>query len=150
MLRSIFFLSVVAVIVSCKQHVRPVLAPEYLHYENDMRVITSVINNRDSTISVIYGNDLALDFAKNRQANHLAGEKYVMVTSRQKPMPHWYGTSMNEGVERVEYVTAIVGIAGRVQFDYTVEHYNDKKTKSQDDNVARIEFIANQSAAVFP
>ncbi|MBO9658269.1 MAG: hypothetical protein J7527_05535 [Chitinophagaceae bacterium] len=151
MFKLVFAFFVMIIAVSCKQNMRPVLAPEYLHHENALQVITSVINNRDSTISIIYGNDRAIDFARNKQSLHRAGEKYVMVTSAQKPMPHWYGTNMNGVVLTVEYVTTISDKGGSVVLDYKIQHNNPGAVVGESfGNISRVEFITSQQAAVIP
>ncbi|MCG2616334.1 hypothetical protein LZZ85_18690 [Terrimonas sp. NA20] len=136
--------------LSCKQKAGPVLAAEYLHHEDGMQVITSLINNKNKTISIIYGNQLAAAFAGNVQREHQAGEKYVMVTSDQRPMPHWYGTNMNGAILCVEYATAVVTEEGGVGFDYMRRSGNGKLMTEGVDETSRIRFMTGQPAAVHP
>ncbi|RFZ90227.1 hypothetical protein D0C36_20730 [Mucilaginibacter conchicola] len=152
MMKIIFFAVIISMFFSaCSEKKAPVLAPEYLFHEEGQKVITSLINDKIGTISIIYGNEGAFRSALDPVKNHVSGERYIMVTWKQKPMPHWYGTDMNGPIISVETVITRSDQAGRVSFDYSSALCNGKLLDSKDkDHNHRARFIADQPAAVFP
>ena len=138
-------------LASCNQKKEAVLAPEYLYNGGNEQVISSLINNKKGTIAIIYGNDLALRSSRDSLRKHIAGERYVMVTWKQRPMPHWYGTNMNGGIIAVETVKVSQGPKGDVFFDYQLAPGQGTQFVSQDINKdTRIKLIIGPPAAVFP
>ena len=138
-------------LLSCSSEQYPVLAPEYIFNNVDLKVISSIINRKKGTIAVIYGNDQAFNTASNTMREHSDGEKFEMVTWRLKPMPKWYGTDMNGEMLSVETVEVSKKADGQLLFNY---HYKPTDNSSQriqkPDNRKQMEFIVSQPAAVFP
>lgn len=138
-------------LLSCSSEKYPVLAPEYIFNNVDLKVISSIINKKNGTIAVIYGNDLAFNTASNAMRKHRDGEKFEMVTWRLKPMPKWYGTDMNGQMLSVETVEVSKKADGQLLFNY---HYKPTNTYDQEiqkpDNRKQKMFIVSQPAAVFP
>ncbi|MCR8557308.1 hypothetical protein KXD93_06630 [Mucilaginibacter sp. BJC16-A38] len=138
-------------LVSCSQSKHPALAPEYLYNAGDQKVISSLINNKHHTISIIYGNGPALRSAQDTVRTHTAGEQYVMVTWRQRPMPHWYGTNMNGKILAVETVTVAQDPAGKIGYSYLLKNTGGNNTIEPDvSREQRIQLITGQPAAVLP
>lgn len=136
---------------SCTQKHQTQLAPEYLFDQSDEHVISSVINNKQNTISIIYGNDLALKYAHDTLRMHTRGEKFIMVTWIQKPMPHWYGTNMTGNTLSVETVKVSQNPNGDVLYDYQLQQKDGHHlVKREANNDKRIKLITGQMAAVFP
>lgn len=127
---------------ACKQQAGAVFAPEYLHPENGLQVITSLINNKDSTLSVIYGNRAAR--AQGR------ADKYVMVTAHLRRMPQWYGTNMNGEIICIETLTPASVYDRGAGYTYTKQNSHGALLPATDNQAARIAFIISQPAAVYP
>ncbi|WP_207420183.1 hypothetical protein [Desertivirga brevis] len=148
---ALYPLALTLVLSSCNNDNAPGLAPEDLFDNDELKVISSVINEKKGTISIIYGNDLAFQSAKDESKQHYEGELYKMVTWKQKPMPHWYGTDMNGAIVSVETVEVSKKADGELSFNYHVEPGPNKEAIPKDhDKERRSAFIVNQRAAVFP
>lgn len=137
-------------VLSCKRNTQTVLAPEYLHHESGSQVITSLINIKKNTIAIIYGNDRAVQFARSAGKDHQPGERYVMVTSKQKPMPNWYGANMNGGIISIETVNIIASEKGDIDYDYRRTNMDSAGINDDINKEIRIKFITSQPAAAYP
>jgi hypothetical protein len=147
-------LTVVAVIslllLCCTNPPRPMYALGHLPANSDQKVITSLINNKTKVIAICYGNELAVQAANDMHA-HQGGESYTLVTWQQRPMPQWYGTNMNGKLLSIETVNVTVNGAGKLSYAYKFQSSLQSSTTPQAQNSeARIRFISNQRAAVFP
>jgi len=146
----IFYLIALGIfLMSCNKK-KSVLAPENLYNVDGQSVISSLINNKAGTISIIYGNELALKAARDTVSTHIPGEKYTMVTWNQKPMPHWYGTNMNGTMLSVETVTVLQGAGGKTSFASQYLTGAGQRTSKRTLDQSRVSFILNQRAAVYP
>jgi hypothetical protein len=67
------------------------------------KLIASFIDRKDSTLSVLYGNDLAVKAARSGQPV-TRGADLTMVTWKSHEDPHWFGANMHDYVESVKYV----------------------------------------------
>lgn len=152
MLTKLFYAALLGVLlVSCSRSKQPVLAPEYLYNAGDQKLISSLINNKDHIIAIIYGNAPALRSAQDTVRTHIAGERYVMVTWRQRPMPHWYGTNMNGKILSVETVTVAQDPAGKIKYRYLLKNTGGNNSIGPDAvREQRIQLITGQPAAVLP
>jgi hypothetical protein len=151
LIRSIYAILVGFGLMSCNPQKAPVLAPEYLYNISDHNVITSVINHKQGTISVIYGNKLALQAAQSIVRERSPGERYIMVTWKQIPMPHWYGTNMNGRIISIETVKILSASKARVIYKYQYKPQSPIQQATSDINhVQQVRFIAGQPAAVYP
>jgi hypothetical protein len=149
--KTFFILSLGLFLFTCSRNNKTQLAPEYLFDQSDEHVICSLINNKQGTISLIYGNDLAIKYAQDTLSTHVKGEKFVMVTWMQKPMPHWYGTNMNGNILSVETVNVSQTPNGNVMYDYQLKQTDGRHLVKRDSiNDKRIKLITSQMAAVFP
>jgi hypothetical protein len=73
------------------------------------RVITSWINKRDATMSTLYGNDVAVRYARtSAERMYPAGSVLSVVTWSQQEDPRWFGAKIPQKVESVEFV-AVTG-----------------------------------------
>ncbi|HEY6375608.1 MAG TPA: cytochrome P460 family protein [Edaphobacter sp.] len=117
------------------------------------KVITSWLNRRDSTMSTLYGNDIAVRYARtNDDHNYPVGAVLSLVTWAQRDDPHWFGAKIPAHVNSVEFLTIP---ASANQPAYLYENYQGaplKKTDLSDTNAvnARIDHLLSQRAAVMP
>lgn len=112
------------------------------------RVITSWINRKDSTMSTLYGNDVAADYARTNAAKmYPAGSVLSVVTWSQQEDPRWFGAKIPQKVQSVELV-AVTGPGV-----YTYQRYEGSPLKRVEDGAApndRAAYALSQRAAVMP
>ena len=117
------------------------------------KIITSWLNRRDSTMSTLYGNDVAVQYARtNPDHNYPAGAVLSLVTWAQRDDPHWFGAKIPANVKTVEFLTIS---APTTQPAYIYESYQGSPLKKTDlaDSAAvhaRIDHLLSQRAAVMP
>lgn len=118
------------------------------------KVITSWINKQDSTMSTLYGNDLAVQYAStNDQHSYPAGSILSAVTWKQQEDPRWFGARIPATVKSVEYVT--VKTAPHQKPSYSYQSYEGTPLKKTSDNESptpneRASWLLSQRAAVMP
>jgi hypothetical protein len=70
------------------------------------KVITTTIHPADSTMSTLYANDIAWNYASSHNDfNYPEGAELYEVTWRQKPDKVWFGANIPEEIIRVECLT---------------------------------------------
>lgn len=70
------------------------------------KVITSWVNKQDRTMSTMFGNDVAWQYARtNAEGKYPAGSVLSVVTWGQEEDARWFGGNIPHGVKRVEFVT---------------------------------------------
>jgi hypothetical protein len=118
------------------------------------RVITSWIDRRDSTMSTLYGNDIAVQYSRtSQQQDYPSGSTLSLVTWSQQEDPRWFGARIPAKVKSVEYVMVKTGPDHRTS--YTYESYAGtplKKTGEQQGPApsSRAAYLLSQRAAVMP
>lgn len=116
--------------------------------EMHQKVITSLINHRDSTMSTLYGNEQAGKMlSKAVQANDTDPE-FTLVTWHQQEDPHWFGALIPGDLLSVE--TVHTNTAGNKS---TYQKYNGKNLVKVTDTAgqsSRIRFILAQNSAIIP
>lgn len=118
------------------------------------KVITSWIDRNDSTMSTLYGNDIAAQNARtSQQQDYPSGSTLSLVTWSQQDDPRWFGAKIPARVKSVEYVTIKTGPDHRTS--YTYESYAGtplKKTGEQQGPAptSRAAYLLSQRAAVMP
>jgi hypothetical protein len=118
------------------------------------RVITSFIDPGSGTMSTLYGNDLAVEYARTHsQHDYPVGSVLSLVTWTENEDPRWYGAKIPSQVKSVEFVTAGKGENGVPQ--YSDEIYAGSPLKKVSDQQsgarpARIEYLLSSRAAVMP
>jgi hypothetical protein len=116
------------------------------------RVITSWIDKASSTMSTLYGNDVAVNYArKNSDAAYPAGSKISLVTWKEMEDPRWFGGNIPAKVVSVEQ--ASVDATPERKYAYT--RYEGEPVKSVESVAAatpsaRAAFLLGQHAAVMP
>lgn len=111
------------------------------------KVFTSSINIKDSSMSTLYGNRQAWDYAiAQRDAHYPAGAVLYQVTWKQQPDPVWFGADIPGAIKFVERVVYIN------DHEPVYELYEGnplKKSRSVVDS-SRLAFITAQRPAVSP
>lgn len=101
-------------IVSCQQKSQKVLNVEASIQQSDelkenpllMSPITSSIQPKEKTMSTLYGNDVAFNYAKtNFNSNYPQNSTLYEVTWAQKPDELWFGANIPKEVLSVEKIT---------------------------------------------
>jgi hypothetical protein len=116
------------------------------------KVITSSLNERNSTTSTLYGNDIAVQYARtNPDHTYPAGAVLALVTWSQRDDPHWFGAKIPSTPKSVEFVT----VSSSHESAYTYESYQGsplQKVALSDNNLvrARVEHLLSQRASVMP
>jgi hypothetical protein len=118
------------------------------------KIITSAINRADSTMSTLYGNDLAVTYSRTHpQHDYPSGAVLSLVTWTQQDDPRWFGARIPHEVKSVEFVNVGTAPDGRISYSY--QQYEGaplKKSSFQEafapsDEMAR---LLSQRAAVLP
>jgi hypothetical protein len=83
------------------------------------RVITSNANSTDKTMSTLFGNDAAVNYARtNAQHDYPNGSALAMVTWTQQEDRRWYGAQIPAGVKSVEFVFVSATADGQPSYSY--------------------------------
>jgi Cytochrome P460 len=118
------------------------------------KVISMMINRAESTMSTLYGNDVAVEYVRtNPKGDYPAGSQLALVTWTQQEDPRWFGAKIPASVKSVEFVTVEKPVDGHSIFAYKKFEGKPLKEMSQPaskDLDGRISFIASQRAAVLP
>jgi hypothetical protein len=114
------------------------------------KVITSWINKQDATMSTMFGNDVATQYARtNAAAQYPVGAVLSVVTWTQQEDPRWFGGNIPQKTKAVEFVT--VTALGT----YSYQRYEGtplKRVASVEgmDPKDRAAYLLAQRAAVMP
>jgi hypothetical protein len=129
------------------------LAGELLSNPLQGKVITSWVNRQDGTMSTMFGNDVALQYARrNAEMRYPEGAVLSVVTWGQQEDPRWFGGKIPQRPKRVEFVT----VSGPEGFRY--ERYEGSPLKrvvttdfeDLDAAAKRGAYLLSQRAAVMP
>ena len=114
------------------------------------RVITSWIDKKNATMSTLYGNDVAVQYARTNAAmTYPVGSVLSAVTWVQQEDPRWFGGNIPAKANAVEFVT----VTGPGAYSY--QRYEGsplKKVASVEGNdpKSRATYLLMQRAAVMP
>lgn len=154
---SIYLILALMLIVSCQQKSQKVLNVEASIQQSDelkenpllMSPITSSIQPKKKTMSTLYGNDVAFNYAKtNFNSNYPQNSTLYEVTWAQKPDELWFGANIPKEVLSVEKITFLdKGVVAYEMF----QGKTLKKIKMDDlkENLRR-DAILSQKMAVSP
>lgn len=123
------------------------LSPDDLYNSGELQVITSWFNDKRQTISVLYGNELAM--AAN-DSIHLAGEQYTLVTWHQQGNPLWFGGQINERIVSVEQVDIVASANGDFESRYAVTRQEADSISGTIREQERIDYILTRIKAGHP
>ena len=118
------------------------------------KVITSAINQRDSTMWTLFGNDLAVKYARtNSRHDYPAGSVLSLVTWEQQEDSRWFGGRIPAAPKSVEIVTVSMGAEHRLSYSYqefegtALKKMSDQEGPAPNDRAA---YLLSQRAAVMP
>jgi hypothetical protein len=118
------------------------------------RVISSVVDPGNGTMSTLYGNDVSVGYARTHsQHDYPAGSVLALVTWTQMEDSRWFGAKIPGHVVSVEFVT--VGAAENGGSRYTYEAYAGNPLKQAPNQQfgappERIAYLLSSRAAVMP
>jgi hypothetical protein len=115
------------------------------------KVVTSWVNDRNGTMSTLYGNDVAVQYARSDSAHtYPPGSVLALVTWAQRDDPHWFGAKIPSTPQSVEFVI-IPQSPGQPA---TYQRYQGSpltRVITIDENIVeRIDHLTAQRAAVMP
>jgi hypothetical protein len=85
----------------------------------EWKMISSSLNDRDSTMSTLFGNDLAVDYVRaNVQQKYPAGSALALVTWARQEDPHWFGARIPAMPKSVEFLSVKPSGDNRLSFSY--------------------------------
>jgi hypothetical protein len=126
--------------------------PEALNWEKaGYKVITSYIDKKDSTMSILYGNDLARKTFIASENKIIPNEMLALVTWKQKADENWFGANIPGSVKTIELIKTSDSKNGATSIAYNL--YQGKEfTPSKDtiNNQVRIKYIFSQQPSVMP
>lgn len=111
-------------------------------------------DNTSSTMSTLYGNDLAVDYARaHSDRAYPDGSVLALVTWTQHEDPRWYGAKIPDRVRSVEIVTVGALPDGHATYSYLEFAGTPLKQASAEQTAepsGRALFLLTQRAAVLP
>ena len=118
------------------------------------KVITSAINKQDSTMYTLFGNDVAVQYARtNSQHEYPDGSMLSLVVWTQQEDSRWFGGRIPAAPKSVEFVSVRVGAGHRPIYSYQgFEGAPLKKVLAQEGSTPneRAVYLLSQRAAVMP
>jgi hypothetical protein len=144
--------------ISAKFNQRASLAGESIEAlpANPLRwkVITSELNKQDSTMSTLFGNELAVGYARtNSQHEYPAGSVLSLVTWTQREDDRWFGAKIPDQLKSLEFVTVEAAPDGRPSYSYQKYEGTPLKKLPADEGRApnnRAAYLLSRRAAVLP
>jgi hypothetical protein len=118
------------------------------------KVITSSIHPADSTMSTLYGNDIAVAYARSHaERDYPAGAILSLVTWTQQEDPRWFGAKIPFHVKSVEFVFVNAADSGKSVYSYQSFDGSPLRKSSEEAGStpsAHAESLLSQRAAVLP
>jgi hypothetical protein len=118
------------------------------------KIITNAIDKPDSTMSTLYGNDVAVEYARTHsQRDYPLGSILSLVTWTQREDPRWFGAKIPDRVSAVEFVTVGATPDGHISYAYAsyvgapLKKASDQQSATPHD---RTLYLLTQRAAVLP
>jgi Cytochrome P460 len=82
------------------------------------RIITSSIDPQSSTMSTLYGNDTAIQYARsNTKHDYPAGSRIALVTWTRLDDPRYFGAKIPDHLKSIEFVL-VTELPGETKFAY--------------------------------
>lgn len=117
------------------------------------RIITSSIDPQASTMSTLYGNDTAVQYARsNAKHDYPSGSKLALVTWTRRDDPRYFGAKIPDRLKSIEFVL-ITELPGEIKFTYEkFEGTPLAKTASEESSKAPLpaQTLMELRAAVLP
>jgi hypothetical protein len=117
------------------------------------RVITSSIDPQASTMSTLYGNDTAIEYARsNTNHDYPPGSKIALVTWTRREDPRYFGAKIPDRLKSIEFVW-ITELPGDTKFAYEKFEGTPLAKTASDESPEpgpAAQALFNQRAAVLP
>ncbi len=118
------------------------------------RIITSQIDRRQSTMSTLFGNDTAVDYARTHaDTNYPSGAVLALVTWSQQEDARWYGANIPATPRTIEFLTVNAGADHKPLYAYR-SYQGAPLTLAQSQDLptpqGRAAWLLAQRAAVLP
>jgi hypothetical protein len=119
------------------------------------KVITAMVDRAGSTMSTLYGNDLAVGYARAAHPanDYPPGAMLSLVTWTQQEDPRWFGAKIPQSVKSVEFVTVGAPADGHPSYEYKKFEGTPLAVSPTPDPGAadeRAAYLVAQRAAVLP
>jgi hypothetical protein len=118
------------------------------------KVVTSTISTADSTMSTLYGNDLAVEYARTDSKHEYPnGAVLALVTWTQREDGRWFGAKFPDRVKSVEFVFEQSGSDRPPSYSYQKYEGRPLKLATAEQSFganARAAYLLSQRAAVMP
>lgn len=119
---AIILISVAVSLSACTDNPSNQVHSREVFNSKGLQVITSFANRKQQTMAILYGNAAARKTAIAAYQNHVPGEVYKLVVSRQANNKYWYGSFINGGITSVEVVSSALTADGKgVLLNYHLE-----------------------------
>lgn len=117
------------------------------------RVITSFIDPQNSTMSTLYGNDIAVQYARSDPAHdYPPGSQIALVTWTRRDDPRYFGAKIPDRLKSIEFVS-VTELPGETKFAYE-KYEGSPLAKTQSDDLPKpspsAQSLLNLRAAVLP
>jgi hypothetical protein len=114
------------------------------------KVITSWVDRKDATMSTLFGNDVAVQYARtNAEMMYPAGAVLSVVTWSQQEDPRWFGGNIPKSTKSVEFVT-VTGPGAYTYLRYEGSPLKKVAGVEGNDPKDRAAFLLAKRAAVMP
>lgn len=118
------------------------------------KVITSSLDRRDSSMSTLFGNDVAVECARTGSPHgYPAGSALALVTWTEQEDRRWFGGRIPATPKSVEYVTVKAGTGHAPSYSYQKFEGSPLKQMSTQEGPApneRAAYLLSQQASVMP
>ncbi|MCF2443963.1 hypothetical protein L0657_08355 [Dyadobacter sp. CY345] len=119
--------------------------------EMNLKVISSLINKKDGTMSILYGNEKTALRLRENVDSVMSGEQLTLLTWKQKEDDHWLGAKIPDQLLFAETVRAEHDDKGEMQVKY--EKFNGSELVRDVDtlgNASRKAFLLAQRPSIMP
>jgi Cytochrome P460 len=120
----------------------------------EWKIISSAVDTKKATMSTLYGNDVAVQYARtNAQHDYPSGSAVSLVTWSQQEDARWFGGKIPDQAKAVEFVFVGTDAHGRPSYSYQVYEGAPLRKASEENSSApsgRAAELLSQRAAVLP
>ncbi|WP_394846322.1 heme-binding domain-containing protein [Pendulispora brunnea] len=113
----------------------------------EWKVMSAFVERTPNTMSMLFGNDLALKAGRAGHAHYPPGAELSLVTWKSQEDDHWFGAYIPGGVQSIERVTFSTAGVTYARFEGSAF---TKRVGDPAMEMDRISYIANQRASVMP
>lgn len=117
------------------------------------RIITSSIDPQSSTMSTLYGNDIAIRYARsNTNHDYPPGSQIALVTWTRRDDPRYFGAKIPDHLKSIEFVS-VDELPGETKFTYEKFEGSPLAKTASDESATpsqSAQALLNQRAAVLP